>query len=275
MDEMKLITAIEKQKRNKQRYNIFLDEEYTFSCNEELVVTLKLKKGKTIDEKEIQNIVQEDNRKEAFNKALHYLTARPRTQQEIINYLTEKGYDTDAIDVAITRLKGYQFIDDEGYTHNFVKNRSQSQLKGKRLIQQELSKKGVDEEIIEVGLDNYSPEEELENALKIGKQYFLSKKNIPLNQIKQKLSTKLMGKGYSWEIISQCLKILEEDLEIQELMEDRQDVHFEEAKKLAIKYHEKHSKKEKNPHILKKKVGAHLFQKGYQQDTIYKVLDEL
>ncbi|MBM7614018.1 RecX family transcriptional regulator [Alkaliphilus hydrothermalis] len=272
---MKLITAIEKQKKNKQRYNIYLDDEYTFSCNEELVVTLKLKKGKSIDVKELLTIIQEDNRKEAFNKALNYLTPRSRTQQEIINYLTEKGYDTYAIDTAIERLKSYQFIDDEGYTHNFVKNRSQSQLKGKRLIQKELSKKGVDEEIIEMGLTNYSPEEELENALKIGKQYFISKKNLPLNQIKQKLSNKLMGKGYSWEIISQCFQYLEGDMAIQELMDDRQDLHFDEAKKLAMKYYDKHSKKEKNPHILKMKMGAYLYQKGYQQDTIYRVLDEI
>ncbi len=270
---MKLITAIKQQKNNKNRYAIYLDEEYAFSCNDELVVKLKLKSGNQIDMEKLEEIIQEDNIKESFNKALNYLTSRSRTQQEVIDYLTEKGFDNEAINISIDRLKGYQFIDDNRYASNFIKNKSQSQLKGKRLIQQELFSKGVDEDIIEESLTSYSSTDELENAIKIGTQYFFSKKNLPYNQIKQKLSNKLITKGYSWEIVSECLQNIEKDQEIQTLMENQQEVHYIEGKKLAEKYYEKLIRKEKNSFLLKKKLGAYLYQKGFQQELIQQIID--
>jgi regulatory protein len=44
----KVITAIEVQKRNKNRVNIYIDGEFTFSCSAELVYTHGLKNGKTV-----------------------------------------------------------------------------------------------------------------------------------------------------------------------------------------------------------------------------------
>lgn len=47
---MAVITKITRQKRNEERYNIFLNDEYAFSVDESVLVKYRLTKGMTIDE---------------------------------------------------------------------------------------------------------------------------------------------------------------------------------------------------------------------------------
>ncbi|WP_026475887.1 RecX family transcriptional regulator [Alkaliphilus transvaalensis] len=273
---MKLITSIEKQKKNLYRFNIYLDHQYAFSCNDELIVKLKLKTGNKIDESAITEIIYEDNFKEAFNKGLSYLALRSRSKQEVFTYLVQKGFDEEIVNKAIVRLRDYQFVNDEEYAKTYVKNRCQNQLKGKRLIRQELTKKGIEEKIIEGNLKSYSYEEELGNAIKIGQQFFMNKKSLPLNQIKQKLTNRLMSKGYDWTIITECLGILETDPDLVKALEEQSDFLLEEALKIGKKYFDKLSKKNNDSSfLLKQRVGAYLYQKGYEQEVIRKVLAEL
>lgn len=42
----KIITKVEVQKNNKNRVNVYVDEEYAFSCAAEVVYKYDLKKGK-------------------------------------------------------------------------------------------------------------------------------------------------------------------------------------------------------------------------------------
>ena len=52
------ITRIEVQKRNKQRFNIYIDEVYAFSVNGELVYKEKLIVNEEVDEERLHNIAK-------------------------------------------------------------------------------------------------------------------------------------------------------------------------------------------------------------------------
>ncbi|MCC5424208.1 recombination regulator RecX, partial [Clostridium botulinum] len=50
-----IITKIEVQKRNKDRVNVYIDEEFNFACSSELIYYHNLKKGKVIDENSLND----------------------------------------------------------------------------------------------------------------------------------------------------------------------------------------------------------------------------
>ena len=58
---MAKITKIEVQKKNKERVNLFLDEEYAFSLSMELVYKEGLKKNQEIDAKRLELLAEEES----------------------------------------------------------------------------------------------------------------------------------------------------------------------------------------------------------------------
>lgn len=273
--ELKTITSIQEQKRNKERYNLYLDGEFAFSCQKEIVKKLKLKEGVSLEEEKLAEIIHENDLKEAFHQALDHLSYRQRTRQEMIIHLEKKGYGEDIVQEALAKLDHYQFIDDEKYAQDYIDYKGKSQLKGSNRIRQELTLKGVEKEIIEDGLKNYHHEEELENCCLIAKQFFMSKKSLPYNQIKGKLTTKLAGKGYSFDLIHEAIKFLDSDQEVQEIIYSQEDEYFTKAYELAEKSMTKYEKKAANPFQLKMKLVAALKQKGFDQQIIERVLNKL
>ena len=67
---MPVITKITQQKKDKERYNIFLDEKYAFSVHESVLVKFELTKGMTLEDWSVDEMVYEDEIRKAFNRAL-------------------------------------------------------------------------------------------------------------------------------------------------------------------------------------------------------------
>jgi regulatory protein len=72
-----IVTALEIQKRNKERVNIFIDGEYAFSLN--LMDAARLRKGQVLSETEINALRGEDAVIQAVDSASHFLGFRPRS----------------------------------------------------------------------------------------------------------------------------------------------------------------------------------------------------
>ena len=70
---MATITKIEVQKNNKERANVYIDDEFFAGMNIELIMKYGLKKGIQVNEELINEIIMEDLKVEAFNKAIKYL----------------------------------------------------------------------------------------------------------------------------------------------------------------------------------------------------------
>lgn len=268
---MKEITAIDKSNK-KEHFDIFIDNELFITCNVEIIKQLKLKVGKLVQQETLQEIIEENNAKNAFNKALHHLSHKRRTEAEVKGYL--KDFDDSTIIKTIEKLRSYNFIDDEAYGEDFVVNQG-SQLKGRYLIERKLTQKGIQQDIIESSLTMLSPDEELKNAEKLAYDYFKGKKSLPYNQIKQKLSQKLLGKGYNWEIIRKAISYLDENEEIQEMIQQQQEDYLSQALEAAEKLYIKYNKKAITKYQLKGKIQAALYQKGFEDDFIRNAIEKV
>src|SRR3712207_8633904 len=111
----KTITKIEVGKRNKDRVNVFLNEEFAFACSADLVYYYKLSKGKKVNDEFLNEIVSEDNYLKGKNYALKLLERSYKTEKEITDKLEAKEYEPKAIERIMNFLKEYNFIDDDRY----------------------------------------------------------------------------------------------------------------------------------------------------------------
>ncbi|HMN29925.1 MAG TPA: RecX family transcriptional regulator, partial [Caldilineaceae bacterium] len=150
----KTITALEIQKKNKERVNVFLDGEYAFSLN--LMAAAQLKRGALLSESEMAQLRAEDNQLVAYQQALFFLGFRPRSQAEVIEHLRGKAYSDEVIEWVTERLAREGYVNDASFAQYWVENREQFRPRSARALRHELRQKGVARELISeavAGLD--------------------------------------------------------------------------------------------------------------------------
>lgn len=214
MNMSKKITRIEVGKRNKDRVNVYLDEEYAFSCSAELMYKHNLKKDTTIDEENIYDIIKKDNTMKCRSSALRIVERSCKTEDEIREKLLLKEYDENSINVTVEFLKEYSLIDDEKYAKTYVKDRMKRE--GKNKIKYSLKRKGINEEQILEAISNIDSDEEEEIARKLAiKKYnVLTKRESDKLKLKQKMTRFLVSKGYNYELANRVINsIINEDIE--------------------------------------------------------------
>ena len=100
---------------------------------------------------------------DALEKATAYLSRKPHTEKEVLDYLQRKGFEPDESAQAVSELKEYGYLDDLAYAklyfeYGFEKGR------GKDRISRELAAKGVTRDVIEQAygeLDEKPDEQEM------------------------------------------------------------------------------------------------------------------
>ncbi len=192
------ITDIVRQKRNKTRVSIFIDEEFVCGLDEVTALSARLKIGDDIDENELKKVFFESELNSAFERAVGYLSVSPRAKKEIERYLTDKGYDAEIVAAALKRLDSYRYVDDRAYAESYVK--SKSKRYGTFRLASELKRKGIAQDVIDELLDESGDTA----VLDVAKKYLRSHKTAD----KQKLKRFLAGRGFGWDSISDAVSEL-------------------------------------------------------------------
>lgn len=212
---MNIITKIEVGKRNKERVNIYIDEEYAFSISAELIYKENIKVKDKIDVDSLKKLADEDNYIKCKNAALKTIERTYKSEKELAQKLALKGYDDHIINRTINFMKEYNLLNDNNYATMYVKDKSRNI--GKKKIKYSLLQKGIDEEIIESELEKINNDEVkaivYEMALK--KYKVFSKRENDNYKLTQKLYRFLMGKGYDYDLIKDVVKsiVKSEDFE--------------------------------------------------------------
>lgn len=203
---MNKITNIEEQKRNKERVNIYVDNDYAFSLSKEVLLKEKIKVNDIIDMEKMKKISKEDNFMKCKNSALRIIERTIKTEKEIREKLISKEYDEESINRSIDFLKEYNFLNDENYARMYVRDKSKGQ--GKNKIKYSLIRKGLDEEVILEELSKIDEEEEENTAYEMAlRKYNIIKKRESDNyKLSQKLYRFLISKGYGYDVASKVIK---------------------------------------------------------------------
>ncbi len=189
------ITKLEYQKKDPNRVNIFVDDKFATGITADDLLRLGLYKDKEITHEELVKIIDTSDFGKLFNKALNFLSYRPRSEWEIrFKFRTE---DKDLLDKVVEKLKSINQINDENFARWFVDQRLTFKPEGKRALRFELKKKGIDDKTIAKVLEeNQSSDYEL--AL-------LALKKKSRIKDREKLQRYLASRGFSWDVINEAL----------------------------------------------------------------------
>ena len=111
------------------------------------------------------------------------------------------------------RLVSERYVDDERYARAFVKDKVRYNKWGRRKVEQALWQKHIDEDIRQRVLDEVDDEEYLSVLRPLLKQKRKSTKANSDYELNQKLVRFAISRGFTYDIIRQCLDVNEEDFE--------------------------------------------------------------
>jgi len=201
-----IITDIEPQK-NKNRVNIYLDDEFAFGLDREISYKYRLYIGQEIEKKFIEKILKTDERNKVINSALGYLSYRQRSQQEVFQKLRSKDYSHEDIEFAINYCIERNYINDIEFARSFIHDKSKLNKYGSVRIKYDLIKKGVDKSIIDQVLQA-DFEEEYSTALEVAEKKLASYRSDDKNSQYRKLGGFLQRRGYPYDVVSKVLREL-------------------------------------------------------------------
>ncbi len=149
------ITALKYQKRRRDRVSVYLDGRFAFGVPE--IVAARLKVGQSLSDAEIEALREHGSVEEAYNRALGYLSYRPRSQAEIAAYLQRHDIPDTQAEEVVDRLKAAGLVDDQAFAQFWVENREQFRPRGPRALRYELQRKGIGQEAIVQALEGVDP----------------------------------------------------------------------------------------------------------------------
>lgn len=209
---MRVITKVKGQKKNKDRFSIFINDEYAFSVSKDILANYHLYKGKTLAEREISELIEADSLHRAYVQAIHYLSYRMRSVQEVVHYLERKDIPTEQIEQTIIRLLDEGLLDDAKYAQAFIIDSMNQTSKGPLLIKNDLIKKGVNEQVIDENLVHYPYQAQFDKALKwIGRRIKQTQRDSYRKRI-EKMHQGLMQRGFTSDVITDVIDSIKEKI---------------------------------------------------------------
>ena len=253
---MGIISKIQVQKNNKNRFNIYMDngvrEEYAFAVSEDTLIKFHLSKGKEIDELEIEEILFTDQIQKALQLAMNYLSYRMRTKKEIVTYLNEKEIDELEIEEIL-------FADQIQKALQMAMNYLSYRMRTKEEIVTYLNEKEIEPFVVS------------EVIKKLEEQRLINDEQFALSYVRTQMNTSMKGP----EVIAQELKdkgVSSHIIEVA-IVEYPFDIQLDHAKKLIEKYAPKYSKDSYK--TMMQKVEMTLKRKGYSFTIIQEAMNEV
>lgn len=134
-----------------------------------------------------------------YNRALRFLSYRPRSEKEITDFLNRKKVQLSIISKILQKLKQINLVNDEEFAKWWIEQRTGSKPRGWRLIKMELRRKGISEEIIEVQSSKSKVQSEGELARIALNKKLKSLKQLSPEQFRQKVGAFLLRRGFDFE----------------------------------------------------------------------------
>jgi regulatory protein len=214
------ITALQQQATNADRVNIFIDERFLMGASALIVMQLGLRIGQELSEAQLEQLRSDEELQQAVERALNYLSFRPRSQREVRDYLKRKNTSPEVIDAAMMRLQRLDLINDRNFASFWLETREQFSPKGARALKNELRVKGVEREIVDEVIDEEQDEERAQRAAEKKAYSLLRQPGIDYATFQRRLGSFLQRRGFGYDVTSRTVKQLWEKHEQEESAEE-------------------------------------------------------
>lgn len=156
---------------------------------------------------------KEMTEQEAYLQLAALCAQAEHCQQEMRDKMRRWELDETVQNRILARLVKERYVDDERYARAFVKDKIRYNKWGRRKVQQALWLKHIDSDIQQRVLDEIDEKEYLDVLRPLLKQKRKSIKAESDYEQNQKLVRFALGRGFSFDIIRQCLNVDDIDIE--------------------------------------------------------------
>lgn len=200
---MAVITGIAPHPRRAGRFSVDIAGEPTLVLSLEAIERLGLRPGAEVGSLGPE-IEREAAATAAYDRAVEMLAARDRSRAELRRQLIRKGEPPEAADLALKRLVERGYLDDANYARSYVRSKLAGSGLGRRRLQQELARKGVERSTIDEAVAAVLREQDADQRAIV--QRIAAKKLRSLSMLdkatqKRRLYAFLTRRGYDAEEI--------------------------------------------------------------------------
>ncbi len=255
------IKSYKKVKNNSYQIS-FLDKKEGIILYDDIILKYNLLIKKEISEKELSNLLQENETLTCYYKAIQYIANKNRSKKEIREYLTRNKFSKQDIAYTITKLEEKNLINEESYLQAFINDQVNLTNSGpkkikKKLLDLEFSEEKIDFFLMQVPKETWHQKLEHNILKKIN-----ANKKDGSNKIKEKILYCFINEGYDKEEILNIIKNIELPTNNQALEK--------EALKLYNKLKRKYQASE-----LWYQIKGRLINKGFLYKDIEEVLEDI
>ena len=201
------ITRLAVQKKNPKRVNVYLDGNFAFGLYRDTAAWLEI--GQVLSDEKISELLVKDQEREVYQKAVEFISYKPRTSQETRRKLQKAGYDESLIENTLAQLTQYGLLNDESYAGQWVDERKRLKPRSKRMLAYELRKKGISDDLIQSAVEDV---DDFQSAREIAESRLYRYEGLSKFEFRNKLGNYLAGKGFSYDVISETTQALWEQM---------------------------------------------------------------
>ena len=205
------ITALRAQRGNRRRISVYLDDKYAFGL--QALIAAPLKVGQALSLDEIRELRERDEVEVAHDRALRFLSYRPRSCAEIAGYLKRRKATPAAIPTVVSKLVKAGLLDDEAFAQYWVENREAFRPRAKRLLRFELRRKGVPDDVIDQAVERV---DEAESAYRAARDRARRLSQLDYQAFRVRLGGFLQRRGFGYGTAKETVARLWQELRIPE-----------------------------------------------------------
>ncbi|MBV6396112.1 MAG: Regulatory protein RecX [Anaerolineales bacterium] len=200
---MQRITAIEAQKKNPKRVNVYLDGEFAFGLAK--ITAAWLQVGQALDEEKVARLQAEDSQEKAYQQAMLFLGYRARSEAEVRKNLEKHEIPPAVVEETLKRLRAERLLNDAQFAQDWVANRSEFRPRSRRALTLELKRKGLTESAIQSATEAV---DETALAYAAAQKRVRRLENLEWVEFRKKLGDFLARRGFAYEVAAPTVKRL-------------------------------------------------------------------
>lgn len=206
------ITALEPQSNNPERINLYVDGRFLLGVSAAIVLQMGLRLQQELSPGQLEQLQSEEAEQRAVDRALNYLSYRPRSREEVRRYLRRKETPPEVIEAALARLDRLDFVNDRTFSGFWIESREQFSPRGARALKNELRMKGVERDIVD---ELVNDEQDEERALRAGRKKARALVNAPgidYATFRNRLGSFLQRRGFGYQVTARTVRALWQEL---------------------------------------------------------------
>lgn len=214
---MPTVTSVEPQRHSPKRFNIFLDGQFSFGADQDLIVKYRLLPGKEIKKEDLKKLLFETKIGKLIERIYRLFGIRMRSEAEVRQYFRIKNLEHRTkgkeevselvVDQLMETLKKKGLVNDLEFARSWVESRRRSKKLGERVLRMELIKKGISREIIDqVISDQVTGNSEEKLAQEALAKRLPRLKGFPYLEFRKKATEYLLRKGFGYGLIKEVVE---------------------------------------------------------------------